>query len=110
MLLSLFGSEFTVGYSALVILTVGQLVNALAGSVGFIMTMTGHQREAAWVTFGSTVLNISLNAILIPRFGIEGAATATAFTTALMNIVMFGYVQKRLQLNPTVFTIVGNKP
>lgn len=101
-ILGVFGTSFQEGYYALIILTVGQLVNALAGSVGFLMTMTGHQKQASVVLMASALLNIILNAILIPSFGINGAAIATATTTALWNVVLLIYVRKYLKINPLI--------
>ena len=103
--LSFFGPGFPEGYAALVILVAGQLVNALAGSVGLLMTMTAHQREAASIMAVSVVANVVLNAALIPRFGIEGAAVATAATTVLWNVAMFVFVFKRLGINSTAFRL-----
>lgn len=103
-LLELFGSEFSVGYDVVTILLVGQIVNALSGSVGFIMIMTKHQEEAAWIVSISAIINITLNYLLIPKFGLEGAAVATAFTMIVRNVCMVAYVLNRLKINPTIFT------
>ena len=102
-LLLFFGSVFSKGYPVLIILLVGQTINAIAGSVGLIMTLTGHHVQAARIFGLSAMLNILFNAILIPHFGIIGAAVATAITTALWNIMMVIYVGSRLRLNPTLF-------
>ncbi len=102
-LLTLFGPPFVEGFPALVILTVGQMVNALSGSVGFLMTMTGHQREAVLVIGSSAILNVVLNAALIPVLGINGAALSTALTTILWNTIMLVYVHKQLKINSTIF-------
>lgn len=106
--LGLFGSGFSEAYLALVILTVGQLVNALAGSVGLLMTMTGHQNDAAYVLGCCAALNVLLNAILIPTMGIGGAAFATAITTVLWNVALFIYVKKRVRITSGVFAMVGH--
>ena len=103
-LLSFFGSVFSKGYPALLILLVGQIINAIAGSVGLIMTLMGHHVQAARIFGLSAMLNILFNAILIPHFGIIGAAVATAATTALWNIVMVYFVVTKLKINPTVIT------
>lgn len=102
--LSLFGAEFVVTYVPLLILLCGQIVNALAGSVGFIMTMTGHQNQAGAIVAVSAAVNTILNALLIPLMGLVGAAISTAFTMALWNITMLIYVQRRLGINSTVIT------
>ena len=103
--LSFFGADFVNGYMALVVLTVGQVARALFGSVGFLMTMTGHGRETAYVFGLSVVLNIGLNAFLIPPFGMAGAAFATALTTILWNVLLFVYVLNRLGINSTAFRL-----
>ena len=101
--LALFGPEFTEGYAALVILSVGQMVSALAGSVGFLTTMTGHQKVAAIVYGGIAGLNIVLNVILIPTFGIVGGAVATAIAIASLNLILVWFVSRRLKINATIF-------
>lgn len=107
LLLGLFGAKFTVGYIALIILIVGQIGNALAGSVGYLMTMTGHHQTAVIVLGGAALVNILLNLLLIPSFGIEGAATATATTTMLWNGLMLILVHQRIGVNPTIFPTRG---
>lgn len=97
-----FGSEFTVAYKALLILLAGQMVNAYCGSVGVILTMTDNQNVAARIFTGCALLNIILNYLLIPRYGMEGAAISTACTIALLNILLLITVRKRLKLNPAI--------
>jgi len=101
-LLGLFGEDFVIGYMPLLILIAGQTINALAGSVGFLMTMTGHQKQAAKIVGLSALVNIIANALLIPVLGLIGAAIATAMTTVLWNFMMLFYVLKNVKINPTV--------
>jgi O-antigen/teichoic acid export membrane protein len=100
----LFGSEFTGGYWALVILCAGQLINAAMGSVAFILNMTGHERDSAWGISAAAGVNVLLNLALIPSFGIEGAATATAASLAIWNIILARRVFQRTGL---VSTAIG---
>lgn len=102
-ILAWFGPAFPAGYGPLLTLIVGQCINALLGPVGLLMLMTELERKAAWILVGSAILNLVLNAALIPRFGIEGAAAATAFTTALWNVVMYLYVRSGLGIRVSVF-------
>ena len=95
--LLLFGSEFAEGRAALTFLSIGQLVNAGMGSVGYLLNMTGHERDTAIGIGASAMLNIILNALLIPKFGLEGAASATAVSTILWNILLMVFVYKRLK-------------
>lgn len=100
--LRLFGPEFVAAYPALIILLAGQVANAATGSVAAVMAMTGHQNQAVGITLGVFTLNVALNALLVPMYGINGAATATATAMTLMNLAMLVYVLKALNLNTTI--------
>lgn len=102
-LLSLFGPGFERAYPSLVILSCGQLVSALAGPVGFLMTMTGRQNLAAAILAAHAALLVALSVLLIPRLGIEGAAVSTALTRASWNVVMALAVWRQLRLRSTIF-------
>jgi O-antigen/teichoic acid export membrane protein len=103
--LGLFGSEFSNGYPALLILIIGQLVNALTGLVGSLMQMTGYQVITVQVIGGSAVANIILNLLLIPVWGMQGAAIATASTTIAWSIILTYFAWHRLGISATVLRI-----
>ncbi|MFB2895357.1 polysaccharide biosynthesis C-terminal domain-containing protein [Aerosakkonemataceae cyanobacterium BLCC-F50] len=100
--LSLFGSGFIAADWSLKVLVFGQLVNALCGSVGYLMIMTGHQNQSFRVIFCSALLNVVLNAILIPFFGIVGAAIATSFTMIVWNVWLSILVVKYIGVRPSI--------
>ncbi|MBD0370765.1 MAG: flippase [Pyrinomonadaceae bacterium] len=101
--LRLFGPEFVVGYRALVILTGGQMVNALAGSVGLILVMTNHERDVIIAHLLSLFVIVLLGSVLIPLWGIEGIAAARFSSLIFWNIFLVSRVRSRLRINPTVF-------
>jgi len=86
-ILGVFGEEFKTGALALIILTIGQFVNAAAGSVGYILNMTGKQKFVQNIIFIGALINIILNYLLIPIFGIIGAALASAVSMIFWNIM-----------------------
>lgn len=102
-ILSLFGSGFVAADLSLKVLVLGQLVNALCGSVGYLMIMTGHQNQSFRVIVCSALLNVVLNAILIPFFGIVGAAIATSFTMIVWNVWLSILVVKYIGVRPSIF-------
>ncbi len=77
-LLWLFGSNFTEGYSLMFILAAGIIVHATAGQAEFLLSMLGHQKLVAGAMFLTLFLNVALNLLLIPHYGMTGAAIATA--------------------------------
>lgn len=79
-ILSIFGNEFVSGKNTLIILSIGNLAGAWAGSEGYFMQMTDSQIAFQNITLASSVLSFLLNYILIPAYGIEGAAIATCIS------------------------------
>lgn len=98
----LFGEAYTSGYSALVILTIGQCVNAFFGPVALILNMTGYEKLTLLGFACSVVVNAALNVLLIPRFGIEGAAIATGTTLLLWNMALAILLWRKTGLNSTI--------
>jgi len=101
-----FGSEFTQSQTPMAILAAGQLVNATMGSVGFLLNMTGHERDVARTLLITAGLNILLNLFLIPLFGMGGAASATAISLVVWNIMLYKIVKKRIGINSTALSFL----
>ena len=94
-LLSLFGPEFVEGKSALIIISVGLLFNALSGSVGQILSMTNHQKTLRNYTIVSAVLNIIMNYFFIKSYGFVGAALASVISNIFLNTICIIYIKKK---------------
>ena len=101
-LLSLYGPEFTRSYSVMVILSIGLLVRASFGPLEFALNVLGQQKSSAVVLFSAAVLNVGLNFLLIPPFGLEGAATATTLTVIYVCGLLFAVAKIRLGLHPFI--------
>lgn len=99
--LLLFGPEFLAGRIALFVLMGGQLVNAFTGATAQLLIMTGYDRDTAMGVSISAVANIVLNAALIPLYGLNGAAIATALSTVLWNVILVGFTYKRFNVLST---------
>ncbi len=97
-ILGIFGEKFTLGVYALLILTAGQFVNAISGSVGYFLQMTGKQNVFQNILLGATVLNITLNYILIPKYGINGAALASMISMCFWNISSGLYIRAHFKI------------
>lgn len=99
-LLQLFGREFSQAYEPLVILGLGQLVNAGTGSVGLMLMMGGRPYHFFWSDLALILVNPVLNALFIPRWGMAGAALATAASLAGVNLVRLWLVFRLEGLQP----------
>ena len=93
-LLSFFGSEFLIGKTTLYILLVGQIINAFSGSVGVIMQMTGRERLFQNILIVALIINIGMNFLLIPTYGIIGAAIASSASIVFWNLTSVAYIYK----------------
>ncbi len=101
LLLGIFGPSFSEAYPALLILLVGAFVNAFTGSAGYLMTMTGRQQPALVIIGVSAVISIVVGILLIPRYGVSGAAIAAALAVICTNIWMTIYVRRTLGIDAT---------
>jgi O-antigen/teichoic acid export membrane protein len=99
-LMSLFGASFGAGANALRILAIGQLINVAVGSVGLLLSMSGRERYLQRTMIIAAFANILLNVILIPPFGINGAAIATAVSVGGVNLANTAWVRRKMGIQP----------
>ncbi len=97
-LLLLFGTDFVLAAPALVILALGQLINAATGPVGIILTMSGQPRVNLANSILTLVLSVVLGMALIPHYGIVGAALGSSFSTSIVNVFRLVLVYKLLRI------------
>jgi O-antigen/teichoic acid export membrane protein len=90
-----FGREFSIAYPALVLLVLGQFVNAISGSSGVFMNMTNNQIVLRNIMIIAAGLNIGLNLLLTPHFGMNGTAIAAAASICFSNISMITYMKMK---------------
>jgi O-antigen/teichoic acid export membrane protein len=86
-ILRLFGAQFIQAQNALLVLACGQFVSALVGPAGYLLLMADHERLYAINAVLLSICNVGLNLVLIARFGVLGAAAATAVSIAVLNVV-----------------------
>ena len=94
----LFGEEYVQAQYALRILCVGTFVNAFFGAVGILLQIHEKQNFIFKVHIIAAVLNVVLNLLLIPRYGIEGAAAATSTAMVFWNVLYYVKVRSILSV------------
>lgn len=107
--LGLFGAEYRAAQTALAIFSLGQLVNAATGPVIIVLMMTGHERAAALSTGAGLALHVLLNALLIPRWSIEGAAVAGGVSVAALNLAQVALAWRWLRINTLALGPTGHR-
>jgi len=95
-LLGLFGAQFTEGYYLMFILAAGLLARAAIGPIEKLLNMLGEQRTCAVIYAGGFALNLALCFVLIPLFGMLGAAISTTSVLAAQSALLYVVTKHRL--------------
>jgi O-antigen/teichoic acid export membrane protein len=95
-----FGEGFDEGALLLIIMALGQFINVATGSVGFLLNMSGHERDMRRVTMFSGPLTMICALVFTLQWGVLGAATATALGLSVQNLLALGMVKKRMGFWP----------
>lgn len=96
----MFGEEFVRGATALSILALGYLVVCIVGPTGQVLQAYGKTRVLMGLSFFGAGINVVLNYILIPVYGVNGAAVATGASLAAMNVFHLVVVYRIARLQP----------
>jgi O-antigen/teichoic acid export membrane protein len=94
-ILGLFGDEFSIGYLALIYLCIASFINAISGSVGYIMQMTNQQKTYQNIIITAFIINLILNIILIPKYSFNGAALASSLAMIFWNIALVIIIKRK---------------
>lgn len=97
----LYGTEFAQANKALWILVIGQLASVVAGSVGYLLNMTGHEWDTASAQVGGACAAVGLSIALVPRYGLVGACWASTIATIVVNFALWLQVWRRLKIQST---------
>lgn len=96
-LLGLYGESFVAAYPVMIVLSMAQLIAAAVGMlVGYLLTMTDHQKTASKIIGATAVLNLALTLLLTPQFGTMGTATATMIATLARSAALLVAVRRLL--------------
>ena len=97
-ILGLLHPEFRVAGSALVILALGHAVKTVFGAASVLLVLGRQQVREAGNGAISATLNLVLNLLLVPRFGLLGAASATATTLVTLSVLRCWQIRRCFRL------------
>jgi len=102
----IYGTSYEPAAQTLLLLAAAQTVNAFFGSCVGLLNMTGHEKKAMNGFLLSTVMNVALNALLIPMMGPEGAALATLCSTAVWNLLLWRSAKRLLGVDSSALGLL----
>lgn len=91
-----FGSNYEAVYKAVLIMSIGHLVSCYIGPAGLMLNMTNNEAIVLRLSIMSLLLNALLMSVLVPPFGVYGAAASSSITLSLWNVLLRVRIKRRL--------------
>jgi O-antigen/teichoic acid export membrane protein len=99
-LLGVFGAGYSTGATVVVILCLSMLVATACGPVDTVLLMAGRSRWSLFNTGLALAVNVGVDLLLVPTYGINGAAVGWAAGIAMNNLVPLYQVHRFLGMHP----------
>jgi len=101
-LLSLFGPDFVAGYPLMAILTLGLLARAAVGPLDQLLNMLGHEAACARIYAVTFSIGLSLHLLLVPAFGLFGAAVSMALAMLVESFLLVAVAGRRTGIDVSI--------
>ena len=102
-LLWLFGTQFTSGYGVMFVAAIGLIARSAIGPVEKLLNMLGQQNVCALVYALAFAMNLVLCLLLVPRYGVYGAAASTSLALVFETVLLFWITRRRLGFHVLAF-------
>jgi O-antigen/teichoic acid export membrane protein len=96
------GEIFSRGLWVFFFIALGKIANLAEGLAGIIISNSNFYRYSVLMSFITTAVAIGANLFLIPRYGMTGAAMATAFSLLILSLYSIAIVYHKLKVHPFV--------
>lgn len=107
--LAAFGPEFARAYVPSMILVGAYVIHSAMATASYLLFMTAHERTAMFIFTAGIVVNVIGNLLLIPEYGMAGAAIATGSSLCLVAVTCALLVWRLIGINATVFSTIGTR-
>lgn len=107
-LLSYLPSQYAQAYHAIIIISLGALINAYTGINNGILYFSKKYKTGLGLLVFLLITTLVLDIILIPLWGINGAAIATCAALSTFNIIKYFYIRYSFGMNPYNFNTLKN--
>ena len=98
--LSLLPEKFSYGKWVVFYIGLAQLVNMSCGVNGAIIVNSKYYKYDLYTNLFLLAITVLLNFLLIPIFGINGAAMATAFSIVFFNLIRLVIIYNKMSIHP----------
>ncbi|OEJ99971.1 lipopolysaccharide biosynthesis protein [Roseivirga misakiensis] len=94
------GEEYANGFNVVLFIALGKLSDMAFGTNGEIIVMSKYYRFNVISVSILAIVTIVLNTLLIPKYGIDGAAIASFIAMFSFNLIKFYYVWVKFRIQP----------
>ncbi len=94
-----FGQEYVAAYWPAGILVFGKVLSLAFGPVGILLNMTGNENSYFRIIVFSLGIAVILNVLLVPVYGIEGAAFSSVISGLFMWATTAIFIRDRLKFS-----------
>jgi O-antigen/teichoic acid export membrane protein len=101
-----YGAEYLEGFPALLLILPGIVMMSIYKILTRTFSSRDRQQVSIWVALIALLINVGLNILLIPRYGIEGAAVASSIAYGVAGIVLAGKLARESGLPLKGFLLV----
>ena len=99
-LLLLFGPQYSEAAGVVAVLSLAMLIATACGSVDTVLLMAGRSWLSLMNTGIALVINLGMNFVLIPTYGIIGAAISWAVAILVRNVLPLAMINRMLGMSP----------
>ena len=92
--------EYASGKYVILFVALANLIEMLAGTSGMIIQTSKYYPFLTYFRAGSIVVLVVSNIILVPLFGITGAALAVLATRVFMTLIKFWFILSKFEMQP----------
>jgi O-antigen/teichoic acid export membrane protein len=105
--LQAFGPQFGRGFDAALVLAVAYLFHSAMATSGYQLLMSGHERLVAVLFSVGTLLNMAGLLLLVPLYGLVGAAIAGGVSLCFVSAALALLARRLVGINATLFSTVS---
>jgi O-antigen/teichoic acid export membrane protein len=106
-LLALFDPLFVSAYPVLLIVSVGTMIDAIAGPTAYLMQMTSYERPYLRIMTVCYVLVLFAQFLLVPLYGSIGAAIASTGGVIVWNLWAIILLRREAGLDPSLLSLIN---
>jgi O-antigen/teichoic acid export membrane protein len=96
----LVGKDYSAGKYVILFISLANLSDVFMGISGSIIVNSKYYRWQTYILFTFSILLIVTNVLLIPVYGIAGAALASLISKIIMNLMKYLFIYLRFNMQP----------